>query len=79
MNPTVDLHKTDDEIIKEFIRRHGAIGLDWYVPNFSNTRVGELIKDRLPIETTRGKILFNCPPLREYFYTTTFELDLTTG
>ena len=28
MNPTVDLHKTDDEVIKEFIRRHGAIGLD---------------------------------------------------
>ena len=78
MNPTVDLHKTDNEVIKEFIRRHGAIGLDWYVPNFSNTRVGDLIKDRLPIETTRGRILFNCPPLREYFYTTTFELDLTT-
>ena len=37
MNPTVDLHKTDDEIIKEFVRRHSAIGLDWYVPNFSNT------------------------------------------
>ena len=37
MNSTVDPHKTDDEGIKEFIRRHGAIGLDWYVPNFSNT------------------------------------------
>ena len=41
MNPTVDLHKTDDEVIKEFVRRHAAIGLDWYVPNFSNTRVGD--------------------------------------
>ena len=79
MNPTVVLHKTDNEIIEEFIRRHGAIGLDWYVPNFSNTRVGDLIKDRLPIKTTRGRILFNCLPLREYFYTTTFKLDLTTG
>ena len=37
MNLTVDLHKTDDEIIKEFVRRQGAIGLDWYVPNLSNT------------------------------------------
>ena len=37
MNPTVDLHNTDDEIIKEFIRKHGTIGLDCYVPNFSNT------------------------------------------
>ena len=74
-NPTVNLCKTDYEVI----RRNSTIGLDWYVPNFSNTRVGDLIKDRLPIETTRGRILFNCPPLKEYFYTTTFELDLTTG
>ena len=74
----VDLHKTDNEVIKEFIRRNSAIGLDWYVPNFSSTQVGDLIKDRLPIETTRGRILFNCPPLREYFRTSTFELDLTT-
>ena len=79
MNPTVDLHKTDDEIIKEFFRRNGTVGLDWYVPNFSNTRVGDLIKGRLQIETTRGRILFNCPPLRKYFRTSTFELDLTTG
>ena len=27
-NPTVDLHKNDDEIIKEFIRRQGTITLD---------------------------------------------------
>ena len=33
MNPTGDLHKTDDKVIKEFVRRNGAIGLDWYVPN----------------------------------------------
>ena len=79
MNPTVDLHKTDNESIEEFVRRQGAIGLDWYVPNLSNTRVGDLIKDRLLIETTRGRILFNCPPLKENFYTTTFELELTTG
>ena len=37
MNPRVGLLKTDDEVIKEFIRRHGAIVLDWYVPHFSNT------------------------------------------
>ena len=79
MNPTVDLHRTDDIVIKEFIRRQGAIGLDWYVPDFCNTRVGVLIKNRLPINTTRGRILFNCLPLREFFPTTTFELDLTTG
>ena len=35
--------------------------------------------ERLPIETTQGRMLFNCPPLSEYFHTSTFELDLTTG
>ena len=78
MNPTMNPHKSEDEIIEEFIRRHSAIGLDWYVTNLSNTQVGDLIKDRLPIETTRGKILFNSFPLREYFNTSTFELDLAT-
>ena len=47
MNPTVDLHRTD-----EFIKRQGTIGLDWYVPDLCNTRVGILIKNRLPINTT---------------------------
>ena len=79
MNPTVDLHRTDDIIIEEFIRRQGAISLDWYVPDFCNTQVGVLIKNRLPIKTTKGRILFNCPPLNECFLTSTFELDLTTG
>ena len=79
MNPTVNLHKTKEEASKEFVRQQGTIALDWYVPNFCNTRVGDLITQRIPIETTRGKILFNCPPLSEYFHTSTFELDLTTG
>ena len=79
MNPTVNLHRTNDTVIEEFIRRHGAIGLDWYVLDFCNTGVGVLIKNRLPISTTRGKILFSCPPLKEFFPTPTFELDLTTG
>ena len=79
MNPTVDLHRTREEAIKEFVQQQGTIALDWYVPNFYNTRVGELIMERLPIETTQGRILFNCPPLSKYFHTSTFELDLTTG
>ena len=79
MNPIIYLHKAKEEAIKEFIRKQGTIALDWYVPNFYNTRVGHLITERLPIEATRGKILFSCPPLSEYFHTSTFELDLTTG
>ena len=62
MNPTVYLHRTDDIVIKEFINRQGTIGLDWYVPDLCCTRVGILIKNRLPINATRGRILFNCPP-----------------
>ena len=77
MNHTVDLHRMKEEAIKEFVHQQDTIALDWYVPNFYNTRVGDVITERLPIETTQGKILFNCPPLSEYFNTSTFELDLT--
>ena len=79
MNPMVNPHKTNEELIMEFVMKECIISLDWYVPNLCNTQVADIIKERLPIETTRGKILFNCPPLREFFQTTTFELDLTTG
>ena len=77
MNPTVDSHKSDDIIIEEFVKRQGKIGLDWYVPDFCNTRVGILIKNRLPIYATQGRIIFNCPPLSEFFSMSNFELDLT--
>ena len=78
-NPTVELHRTKDDSIKEFVRRNGTIALDWYVPDFSNNRVGDLIEQRLPLETTEDKILFSCPPLSEFFKTSNFELDLKTG
>ena len=79
MNPTVDLHRTDHIVIEEFVKRQGTIGLDWYVPDFCNTQVGVLIKNRLPVCATRGRIIFNCPPLSEFFSTSNFELDLATG
>ena len=44
-----------------------------------NTRVGDLIKERLPLETPEGRILLSCPPLSEFFKTSNFELDLKTG
>ena len=56
MNPTVELHKTKDEAIMEFVRQHGTIALDWYVPDLRNTRVGDLIKERLLLETPEGRI-----------------------
>ena len=79
VNPTVELYKSKDESIKDFVRKHGNIALDWYVPNFSNTRVGDLIEQRLPIETADGRIVFSCPTLSEFFRTSNFELDLKTG
>ena len=79
VNPTVELYKSKDESIKDFIRKHGTIALDWHVPNFSNSRVGDLIEQRLPIETAHGRIVFSCPTLSEFFRTSNFELDLKTG
>ena len=79
MNPTVELHKTKEEAIKEFVRQHSTIGLDWYVPDLCNTKVGNLIKERLPLETTEGRILFSCPSLSEFFKISNFKLDLRTG
>ena len=55
MNPTVELYKTKDDSIKDFIRKNGTIALDWYVPDFSNTRVGDLVEQRLPIEQEQAR------------------------
>ena len=79
MNPVVEIQKNEDVIIEEYIQRQGGIGLDWYVPDFKNTQVKTLIKERVKCVTQRGRILFTCLPLNEFFPTSTFELDLATG
>ena len=79
MNPVVEIHKNEDVIIEEYVQRQGGIGLDWYVPDFKNTQVKILIRERVKCATQRGRILFTCPPLNEFFPTSTFELDLATG
>ena len=79
MNPTVELHKTKEDAIEEFVQQHGTINLDWYVPDLCNTRVGDLIKKRLQLETMEGRILFSSPALSEFFKTSNFELNLKTG
>ena len=75
MNPTVELHRTKEDAIEEFIRQHGPINLNWYVPDLCNTRVGDLIKKRLQLETMEGRILFSSPALSEFFKTSNFELN----
>ena len=79
MNPTVELHRTKEEAIEEFVRQHGTITLDWYVSDLCNTRVGNLIKKRLQLKTIEGRILFHSPALSEFFKTSNFELNLKTG
>ena len=79
MNPTVELHRTKEEAIEEFIRQHGTINLDWYVPDLCNMRVGDLIKKRLQLETMEGRILFHSPALSEFFKTSNFQFNLKTG
>ena len=77
--PTVELHRTKEDTIKEFVRQHGTINLDWYVPDLCNTRVGDLIEKRLQLGTTGGRILFSSPALNEFFKTSNFKLNLQTG
>ena len=79
MNPTVELHRTKEDAIEEFVRQHGMINLDWYVPDLCSTRVGNLIKKRLQLETIEGRILFSSPALSEFFKTSNFELNFMTG
>ena len=78
-NRPVELHKTKEDIIKEFVRQHDTINLDWYVPDLCNTRVGNLIEKRLQLGTTEDRILFSSPALNEFFKTSNFELNLQTG
>ena len=77
--PTIELHRTKEDAIKEFVQQHGTISLDWYVPDLCNTRVGDLIEKRLQLEIMEGRILFSSPALNEFFKTSNFELNLQTG
>ena len=77
--PTIELHRTKGDTFKEFVRQHGTINLDWYVPDLCNTRVGDLIEKRLQLGTTEGRILFSSLALNKFFKTSNFELNLQTG
>ena len=77
--PTIELHRTKEDTIKEFVRQNSTINLDWYVPVLCNTGVGDLIEKRLQLGTTEGRILFSSPALNEFFKTSNFKLNLQTG
>ena len=59
--PTIELHRTKEDTIKEFVRQHGTINLEWYVPDLCNTRVGDLIEKRLQLGTTENGITIQQP------------------
>ena len=76
---TVELHRTKEDTIKEFVRQHSTLSLDSYVPDLCNTRVGDLIEKKIQLGTTEGRMLFSSPTLNEFFKTSNFELNLQTG
>ena len=78
-NPTVQLTRVDTKKLEQFIRDHSDIGLDWYVPNLVNTRVQDLIRNRVQINPGENMIVFNSAELSEFFTRSCYELDLKTG
>ena len=79
LNPTVELTRMETDNMIDYVRRFSNIGLDWYVPDLNNTRVRDMIKDRLPTSTGRTHITITCPLLRQFFTTSTFKIDLSSG
>ena len=53
--------------------------LDWYVPNIVSSHVIDMIRNKIPINPGKNKVLFNSPELSEFFKRTCYELDLTMG
>ena len=79
LNPVVELTSIETDNMMEYIRTFSNINLDWYVPDLMNTRVRDMIKNRLPTHTGRNYITVTCPMLKDFFDTSTFEIDLKSG
>ena len=66
-NPRVELTRIDQNDMEEYVRKYRNIGLNWYDPNLLNTRVIDLIKNKIPINPGKNRILFNSAELSEFF------------
>ena len=75
----MQLTRVDTEKLEEFIRNHSDVALDWYVPNFVNTRVKDLIRNRVQINPGENMVVFNSAELSEFFTISCYQLDLQTG
>ena len=78
LNPVVELTGIETDNLIEYVRTSSKINLEWYVPDLMNTRIGDMIKNRLPTHTSRNYITVTCPMLKDFFSTSTFEIDLKT-
>ena len=79
LNPTVELTRVETDSMIEYIRTSSNIGLDWYVPDLNNTCGRDMIKNRLSTRTGRNHITVTRPMLKEFFTTSTFEINLSSG
>ena len=79
LNPVVELTSIETDNMMEYVRTSNNINLDWYVPDLMNTRIRDMIKNRLPTHTGRNYITVTCPMLKDFFGTSTFEIDLKSG
>ena len=79
LNPTVELTRMETDNMIDYVRKFSNISSDWYVPDLNKSHVRDIINNRLPMGTGRTKILVTCPLLREFFTTSTFEIDLNSG
>ena len=77
--PVVELTRLETENMMEYVRTSSNINLDCYVLDLMNTRIRDMIKNRLPTRTGRNHITITCPMLKEFFNTSMFEINLRTG
>ena len=79
LNPVVELTRMETDNLMEYVRTYSNINLDWYVPDLMNTRMRDMIENRLPTHTSRNHITVACPMLKDFFSNSMFEIDLRTG
>ena len=68
--------RIETDNMMEYIRTSSNINLDWHVPDLMNTRIRDMIKNRLPTHIGRNYITVTCPMLKDFLGTSTFEIDL---
>ena len=79
LNPVVELTEIESDNLMEYVRTSSEINLDWYMPDLMNTRIRDMIKNRLPTHTSRNHVTIICPMPKDFFSSSTFEIDLKMG